>query len=121
MSLPPSRTVVRPARGEDLPVLQECLEADGEVPGLMILDGATVDLMMIDVRSHRQGLGRVLLSRAEEMLFAEYAELRLESFAGNGAANAFYAACGWSVAGLLDSGTPPKAEFVKHRGATTSA
>ena len=49
-----------------------CMEADREIVGLMILDGPTVDLMMIDVRRHRQGLGKLLLSRAEEVLFSQY-------------------------------------------------
>ncbi|MGH3389700.1 MAG: GNAT family N-acetyltransferase [Actinomadura sp.] len=92
-----------------------CMEVGGEAVGLIILDGPTIDLMMVDVRLHRQGLGKVLLSRAEEMLFARYAELRLESFADNAAANAFYAACGWREAGQLDAAAPAKIEFVKHR------
>ncbi|MET8312300.1 GNAT family N-acetyltransferase [Micromonospora sp. NPDC005173] len=94
-----------------------CLEADGGIVGLMILDGPTVDLMMIDVRHHRQGLGKVLLSRAEEVLFTQYRVIRLETFVGNKAAIAFYEACGWLVARQMDSGSemPAKIEFVKHR------
>ncbi|CAM5558879.1 GNAT family N-acetyltransferase [Streptomyces narbonensis] len=94
-----------------------CLEADGGIAGLMILEGPTVDLMMIDVRHHRRGLGAVLLSAAEEVLFAEYGDIRLETFVGNTAAIAFYEACGWTAAGRTDTGsdTPAKIEFVKHR------
>jgi len=93
------------------------MDVAGEVAGLMILDGATIDLMMIDVPRHRQGLGRALLSRAEDMLFAQYEGIRLETFAGNRAAIAFYAACGWSEQEALDSEGPARIEFVKHRSA----
>jgi GNAT superfamily N-acetyltransferase len=90
-----------------------CMGVDGQLVGLMILDGPTIDLLMIDVRRHRQGLGTVLLSRAEEMLFAQYEELRLESFADNRTANAFYGARGWLVAGRLGSEGPAKIELIK--------
>ncbi|QUH06018.1 GNAT family N-acetyltransferase [Saccharopolyspora erythraea] len=93
-----------------------CMEAEGNLVGLAILDGPTIDLMMIDVRCQRQGFGRVLLAHAEEMLFARYEELRLESFADNRTANAFYEACGWSVVGPLESDGPAKIELVRHRG-----
>lgn len=92
-----------------------CMEVGGELTGLLILDGPTVDLMMIDVRRHRQGLGRVLLAHAEETLFAQYDELRLESFAGNRTAHAFYEACGWQETGSLESEGPARIEFVRHR------
>lgn len=92
-----------------------CLEVDGGLVGLLILDGPTVDLMMIDVRSHRQGLGRVLLAHAEDTLFTRYDELRLESFAGNAAANAFYTACGWQQTGPLRTDGPAKVEFVRKK------
>ncbi|MEU0374380.1 GNAT family N-acetyltransferase [Streptomyces sp. NPDC006283] len=94
-----------------------CMEAGGDTVGLMILDGPTIDLMLIDVDRQRQGLGRVLLSQAEEMLFAEYENIRLESFADNHVANAFYEACGWSTAGPLEAEGPAKIEFVQRRGA----
>jgi len=97
-----------------------CLEVGGDIAGLMILDGPTVDLMMIDVDRQRQGLGRALLSQAEEMLFAQYEEIRLESFVDNRTANAFYEACGWSVVGPLESEGPGKIEFVRRRGAARS-
>ena len=98
-----------------------CMEADGDVIGLVILDGATIDLMMMDVRCQGQGFGRTLLAHAEEMLFAQYEELRLESFADNRAANAFYEACGWSVVGPLESDGPTKIELVRHRGAAAGS
>ncbi|MFF0106891.1 GNAT family N-acetyltransferase [Streptomyces hirsutus] len=92
-----------------------CMEVDGDLVGLLILEGPTVDLMMIDVRRHRQGWGRILLAHAEETLFTQYDELRLESFAGNLTANAFYEACGWQETGSLESKGPAKIEFVRHR------
>ncbi|MFD4403023.1 GNAT family N-acetyltransferase [Nocardia sp. NPDC058499] len=96
-----------------------CLDVHGDPAGLMILDGPTVDLMMIDIRNHRRGLGKLLLSRAEEILFARYSEIRLETFAGNAAAIAFYRACGWSAVDRPDSDTESavtKIEFVKSGG-----
>jgi len=95
-----------------------CMEAGGELVGLLILDGPTIDLMMIDVRRHRRGMGTVLLGHAEELLFARYEWARLESFADNEPANAFYAACGWRESRRLDSAAPAKIEFSKHRAAT---
>lgn len=95
-----------------------CMEVDGRLVSLTILDGPTIDLMMIDAHRHRQGLGRTLLSHAEKTLFSHFSELRLESFAANDTANAFYTACGWSVAGRLHPETAPaKIEFTKHRTA----
>ncbi|MGD9529835.1 MAG: GNAT family N-acetyltransferase [Candidatus Nanopelagicales bacterium] len=98
-----------------------CLRVEGQLGGLVILDGPTIDLLMIDVRRHRQGLGTALLSRAEEMLFVRYEELRLESFADNRAANAFYGARGWLVAGRLNSEGPAKIEMIKRRPDASAA
>ncbi|MDT0397400.1 GNAT family N-acetyltransferase [Streptomyces edwardsiae] len=92
-----------------------CMEVDGRLVGLTILDGPTIDLMMIDAAHRRRGLGRALLSHTEKTLFARYEALCLESFADNAAANAFYTACGWSVAARLESETPAKVELVKRR------
>ncbi|MEU1277345.1 GNAT family N-acetyltransferase [Streptomyces sp. NPDC005805] len=96
-----------------------CMQADGEIVGLTILDGPTLDLMMVDAGRHRQGLGRFLLGRAEELLFARHEDIRLETFAGNTRAIAFYEACGWRESGPLESGDgmPARAEFVKRRPA----
>ncbi|WP_328474991.1 GNAT family N-acetyltransferase [Actinoplanes sp. NBC_00393] len=92
-----------------------CLEAEKEIVGLTILDGPTIDLMMIDIGHQRRGWGRVLLARAEEALFARYRDIRLETFAGNTAAIGFYEACGWLRGGQLEAmpETPAKIEFVK--------
>ncbi|OEU92191.1 hypothetical protein DB35_09215 [Streptomyces abyssalis] len=92
-----------------------CMTAAGRIVGLAILEGPTIDLIMIDVDRQREGLGRVLLTEAEKMLFAEYDEIRLESFTSNHAAIAFYEACGWSVKGPLESAGPERVELVRHR------
>ncbi|MFD8123974.1 GNAT family N-acetyltransferase, partial [Streptomyces albidoflavus] len=139
---------LRPARPEDLPVVQElarrtidaryrsflgdegvdgflgsgacdehlashfraghlhCLEAGGEIVGLLIVEGPTVDLLMIDVDRQRQQLGRRLLAEAERLLLPQYEEIRLETFATNVAAVAFYEACGWTAAGRPESEGP---------------
>jgi ribosomal protein S18 acetylase RimI-like enzyme len=57
-----------------------------------------IDLMMIDPPWHRHGFGTELLRQIEALLFRRYPELRLESFAGNDAANAFYRKHGWCEA-----------------------
>jgi Acetyltransferase (GNAT) domain len=85
-----------------------CMQANWEIVGLIILDGPTLDLMIIDVDHQRRGLGRALLTQAEAMLFTRYEEIRLESFASNHTANAFYEACGWSAAGPLESESPAR-------------
>ncbi|WP_346346134.1 GNAT family N-acetyltransferase [Streptomyces sp. SID5789] len=92
-----------------------CLEAGGDLVGLLITEESTVDLLMIDADRQRQGLGRLLLAQAERLLFAEYQEIRLETFAGNVTAVAFYEACGWSVSGQLESDGPDRIEFRRYR------
>ncbi|MEU6119953.1 hypothetical protein ABZ840_36110 [Streptomyces sp. NPDC047117] len=63
------------------------------------------------------GPDRLLLRHAEETLFARYAAIRLESLAGNAAANSFYEACGWRHAGRLQGESPAKVEYVKNASA----
>jgi ribosomal protein S18 acetylase RimI-like enzyme len=91
-----------------------CLSQEGRIIGLAMLDGSTIDLMMIDPDRHRRGLGRRLLRHAEETLLARYATIRLESFADNAAANSFYAACGWRHGDRLEGEGPTKVEYVKN-------
>ncbi|MDH6189278.1 ribosomal protein S18 acetylase RimI-like enzyme [Streptomyces sp. CZ24] len=92
-----------------------CLEAGGEIVGLLIVEGPTVDLLMIDVDRQRQGLGRLLLAEAERLLLPQYEEIRLETFATNVAAVAFYEACGWTAAGRPESEGPDRVEFRRSR------
>jgi len=71
------------------------LERGGRVLGYAVCRDNLVDLMLVDHACHRQGLGTALLRHVEEELGWRFAELRLESFAANGAANAFYRKHGW--------------------------
>lgn len=90
-----------------------CLTQDGRIVGLSILDGPTVDLMMIDPDQHRSGLGRRLLSHAEEKLLAQHSTIRLETFPNNTRAIAFYEACGWVVGERLRGDGPDKVEYTR--------
>ncbi|MFB7928153.1 GNAT family N-acetyltransferase [Streptomyces sp. NPDC056039] len=90
-----------------------CLSQEGGILGFSILDGPTIDLMMIDPDHHRRGLGRLLLHHAEETLLARHSTIRLESFADNTAANSFYEACGWRPGDLLEGEGPAKVEYLK--------
>ena len=78
--------------------LTECLviEDGGDIVGFSVTTGAKVDLLMIDRHHHREGFGRALLAHVEAELFETHPVLRLESFAGNRQANAFYTAHGWT-------------------------
>ncbi|MFI6369715.1 GNAT family N-acetyltransferase [Streptomyces sp. NPDC050546] len=91
----------------------QCLGLEGRIIGFSILDGSTIDLMMIDPDHHRRGFGRLLLRHAEETLLARYTTIRLESFADNTAANSFYEACGWRHGDRLEGEGPAKVEYVK--------
>ncbi|MEU3301692.1 GNAT family N-acetyltransferase [Streptomyces sp. NPDC006678] len=86
---------------------------EGRIIGFTILDGPTIDLMMVDPDHHRRGLGRLLLRHAEAALLAQYSTIRLESFADNAAANSFYEACGWLHGDRLSGEGPAKVEYIK--------
>ncbi|MFF4869366.1 GNAT family N-acetyltransferase [Streptomyces sp. NPDC000961] len=94
-----------------------CLTQDNRIVGFSVLDGPTVDLMMIDPDHHRRGLGRVLLRHAEETLLARHSTVRLKTFPENTRAVAFYEACGWTSGGRLEDEGPTKAEYTKSRTA----
>ncbi|MFI8513224.1 GNAT family N-acetyltransferase [Streptomyces sp. NPDC085460] len=94
-----------------------CLVQDGRIVGLSILDGPTVDLMMIDPEHHRRGLGGFLLRHAEETLLPRYATVRLETFTSNTAAVSFYEACGWLRGEPLEGEGPDKVEYTRSRAA----
>jgi GNAT superfamily N-acetyltransferase len=68
---------------------------DGQVVGYAVRRDNLIDLMMIDHDFHRQGLGTELLRRVEESLGPNHEPLKLESFEGNQAANAFYLKNSW--------------------------
>ena len=82
-------------------------ERDGEIVGFCVTKGPLIDLLMVAPAHQRRGIGRVLLADAEARLFGEHAAIRLESFADNSAANAFYRSQGWRLDELFagrDSG-----------------
>ncbi|MGH3661999.1 MAG: GNAT family N-acetyltransferase, partial [Micromonosporaceae bacterium] len=89
------------------------ISQESRIIGFSILDGPTVDLMMVDPEHHRRGLGRLLLRHAETALLGQYSTIRLESFADNSAANSFYEACGWLPGGRLTGEGPAKIEYNK--------
>ncbi|WBB67755.1 GNAT family N-acetyltransferase [Micromonospora sp. WMMD812] len=90
-----------------------CLSQDGRIVGFSILDGPTIDLMMVDPDHRRRGLGRLLLRHVEDTLLARYSTIRLESFADNAGANSFYEACGWARGDRLEGEGPAKVEYTR--------
>jgi len=70
-------------------------ERDGDIVGFCVTKGPLIDLLMVAPAHQRRGIGRALLADAEARLFAEHVAIRLESFADNSAANAFYMSQGW--------------------------
>jgi ribosomal protein S18 acetylase RimI-like enzyme len=71
----------------------------GRVVGYAACRGSLIDLMLIDPAFQRQGLGTALLHAVERALRPGHPELRLESFAANQPANAFYRKNGWREVG----------------------
>ena len=68
---------------------------DGGVSGYCVAKGPLLDSLLVDVCEQGRGIGTLLLRHAEKILGRSYAELRLESFAANAPANAFYSRRGW--------------------------
>ena len=99
--------------------LADCtvLETESVLAGFSVAKGALIDLMMIDWRRHRQGMGSLLLDHVETDLFKAHPELRLESFADNGPANAFYESRGWRPGSRFEDKEAgvAKIEFSKQR------
>lgn len=85
-----------------------------KVLGYSVTKEDLIDLMMVDVGAHRRGLGTALLHHVENMLLRTYETVRLESFAGNAAANAFYHINGWLEARRFTD-EPPGAEKIELR------
>lgn len=71
--------------------------ADGEVIGACALRDNAVDLMMVNLEHHRGGVGSILLSEAESILFADHPEITLNSFRDNRQAIDFYTKHGWTM------------------------
>ena len=74
-------------------------EADGSITGYGSTEDDLLELMMVDHRLHRRGIGRVLLAALETRLFTEHEAVRLDSFEDNEVANSFYLVNGWHETG----------------------
>lgn len=71
---------------------------DEQIVGFIIFFDNIIHLMMVDADLHRQGLGSLLLSHAEEKLFnLGNSIIRLETFEDNRQAMNFYRKYGWKV------------------------
>ncbi len=95
----------------------QALVADGEVAGYAVAHGPRIELMMVDERRHRRGLGTRLLRFMEQRLFDEHEELTVESFSDNEQATRFYRKNGWAEREALPEGAAGGAKvlFVKRR------
>jgi ribosomal protein S18 acetylase RimI-like enzyme len=77
---------------------------EGEIVGYAVCKGHRIDLMLIDPRWQRRGMGTRLLQHCEAALFQHYDALTLESFADNHIANTFYRKHSWeTVTRYVDS------------------
>jgi GNAT superfamily N-acetyltransferase len=94
------------------------LACDDQNVGYAVCRDNLIDLMMIDQSFQRRGLGTELLHHLERLLGHAYAELRLESFEPNEAANAFYRKNDWREASryLDESSGVRKIVFQKSTG-----
>ena len=72
---------------------------DDEPAGYAVATGDHLDMLMIDVSFHRQGLGSLLLANLELEVFSSHGAVVLESFRDNDQANSFYRKHGWQLAG----------------------
>ena len=77
--------------------IQDCsvIVAANVLVGFSVCKRNLIDLMMIDHKYQRQGLGTRLLKFVEYVLFTSFDELKLESFEPNSQANNFYRKNGW--------------------------
>jgi len=66
-----------------------------KIAGYGVDTGNQVDMLVIDERFHRLGLGTRMLAHLERRLSESFDLLNLESFRDNDAANAFYLSKGW--------------------------
>jgi ribosomal protein S18 acetylase RimI-like enzyme len=68
-----------------------------EIAGMCICKENLIDLLMVDTRFQRLGLGKTLLDHVVAGIFEKYGEARLESFEDNHRANAFYDQTRWQI------------------------
>lgn len=89
---------------------------DGRIIGFAIVLGDLIHLMMIDVTHQRLGHGSRLLAWCEaEMARRGHSVARLESFAGNAQAVAFYVKNGWTETSRDDDGGPFRRVYFRKR------
>ncbi len=81
-------------------------EASGEVVGLLARDGDLIDQLFVAVGAQRQGIGTLLLARAQEL---SPAGLRLFTFTRNTEARAFYETHGFRAV-RFGLSPPPESE-----------
>jgi ribosomal protein S18 acetylase RimI-like enzyme len=74
------------------------LTSDGVTLGFAITKESLLHLIMIDTGFQHSGYGSKLLHHVENMLFARYDCISLNSFKANTVANQFYLKSGWLVA-----------------------
>ena len=72
-------------------------ELDGEPVGAVALKDNEIHLMMVTVEHHRRGIGEAILEHGEQLLFAEFERIELESFRDNLQAVKFYRKHGWQA------------------------
>ena len=100
--------------------IERCLALvrNGRVVGYSVTKDNLIDLLMVDVDSHRSGLGTALLHHVENILFQTHEALVLETFAGNERAITFYRKHGWVEARRFadELSGAEKIEFQKSRG-----
>ena len=70
---------------------------DGQVLGVVALDGHVIDLLWIRADRRGQGIGSVLMNEAELMLAVDHPVAELECFEPNHSSLAFYAARGYTA------------------------
>lgn len=63
--------------------------------GCCIVTGHLLAFLLVDVGEQRRGIGTLLTRHAEDRVFRDHDEIRLESFVDNHRANAFYERCEW--------------------------
>ena len=72
---------------------------DGAIRGYCVVKGSLLDLLLVDVCKHGCGIGTRLLERAEQLMFLNNDEIRLQSFVANVHANTLYSRRGWIESG----------------------
>lgn len=75
---------------------------DGEVAGIVVVEGAEVEQMYVDAAQRGTGIAAALLSRGEAVIAERFPTAFLAVVAGNARARRFYERQGWHDAGPFD-------------------